>query len=483
MNCVIFLVGFLLQRVNGQNWELKFMEPHEGGNLLLSEGEERIVTYNITVHSSESSSIYMISTNTKVVDIIGGINHSVTGGVSVIPNVTVRGIFLGRASLTFQVNRKLNGTVSSTRTKGGNSWYELPVVLDVVVKKYEGVLNKIFQGSVIVLVCVANIAMGCKTDVQVVKTTLRTPIAPLTGLASQFILMPLISFTVGYLLQLTPPMAFGLFAMGCSPGGAASNVYTYFLDGNVSLSVTMTFVSTIASLALIPLWLFTLGIHVIYRTETVTIPFVNIVISLVGLIVPVGIGIVIQKKLPKVAEFLLKLLRVVAVIFCILVFTIGIYANLYIFRLMTPLNLLAGALLPYIGFIFGAVMAFATRRNKRDILTIAIETGIQNSGVAIVLLQMSLPHPDSDIAIVSPVNCSLFTPIPVVIAIIIHVIRKKWFRKDEVKDTKQEVGSGNEDGDQNVPVTYHYKSREAEEEEEDGEHGEGTNGHHLLKKS
>ncbi|XP_060080467.1 ileal sodium/bile acid cotransporter-like [Ylistrum balloti] len=479
MNLAIFFIGILIQCVNGQNWELEFVEPHGDGNLLLSEREERMITYNFTVHSSESASIYTTSTDTKVVDLIGEIEHRVVGGVSVIPNITVKGIFLGRASLTFQVNRKLNGTVSSTQSKGGNSWYELPVVLDVVVKKYEGVLNKIFQASVIVLVCVANIAMGCKTDVQVVKETLRTPIAPLTGLASQFILMPLISFTVGYLLQLTPPMAFGLFAMGCSPGGAASNVYTYFLDGNVSLSVTMTFVSTIASLALIPLWLFTLGIHVIYRTESVTIPFANIVISLIGLIIPVGIGIVIKKKLPKVAKFLLKLLRLVAVLFCILVFTIGIYANLYIFRLMTPLNLLAGALLPYIGFVFGAIMAFATRRNNSDILTIAIETGIQNSGVAIVLLQLSLPHPDSDIAIVSPVNCSLFTPIPVIIAIIIHIVRKKWCRKDELKDTKQQGRVENEDGDENVSVTYHYKVKEPGE---GGEAGDGVHGHHLLKR-
>ncbi|OWF37931.1 ileal sodium/bile acid cotransporter-like [Mizuhopecten yessoensis] len=479
MNSMIFMAGFLLQCVNGQDWGLEFEEPHGDGSLLLSEGEEQIITYNFTVFSTKSASIFTTSTDTKVVDVIGDINHSVGGGLSVTPNVTVRGVFLGRASVTFQVNRNLNGTVSSTQTKGGNSWYELPVDLDVVVKKQEGVLNKIFQGSVIVLVCVANIAMGCKTDVQVVKETLRTPIAPLTGLASQFILMPLISFTVGYLLQLTPPMAFGLFAMGCSPGGAASNFYTYFLDGNVSLSVTMTLVSTIASLAFIPLWLFTLGIHVIYRTETVTIPFVNIFVSLVGLIIPVGIGIIIQKKLPKVAKLLLRLLRGVIVIFFILVFTIGIYANLYIFRLMTPFNLLAGALLPYVGFLFGGIVALLTRRNKSDILTIAIETGIQNSGVAIVLLQLSLPHPDSDIAIVAPVNCSLFTPIPVVIAIIVHVIRKRWFRKDEDKDTKQEVGTANEDADQNVSLTFHSQSGKDGEE---GDTREGLQGNLLLQR-
>jgi len=43
-------------------------------------------------------------------------------------------------------------------------------------------------------------------------------------------------------------IALGLFAAGCAPGGSGSNMYTYLLDGDVSLSVTMTFISTLASL-------------------------------------------------------------------------------------------------------------------------------------------------------------------------------------------------------------------------------------------
>jgi sodium/bile acid cotransporter 3/5 len=56
--------------------------------------------------------------------------------------------------------------------------------------------------------------------------------------------------SVRIIFKLDPPLAFGLFAMGCSPGGAASNIYTHLLDGDVSLSVTMTFVSTICSLGI-----------------------------------------------------------------------------------------------------------------------------------------------------------------------------------------------------------------------------------------
>lgn len=44
-----------------------------------------------------------------------------------------------------------------------------------------------------------------------------------------------------------PGTALGLFATGCAPGGGASNAYSFLLDGDVSLSVTMTLISTLAS--------------------------------------------------------------------------------------------------------------------------------------------------------------------------------------------------------------------------------------------
>lgn len=184
-------------------------------------------------------------------------------------------------------------------------------------------------------------------------------------------------------------------------------------------------------LALIPAWIYGVGINVIYKDIEISIPFTNIFTSLIGLIIPVGIGILIQMKKPTWAKFIEKCVRPITVIFVILVFTIGVYANLYVFQLLKPLTLLAGALIPYCGFGFGALVAFLTRHDRQRILTIAIETGIQNTGVSIVMLQLSLPAPDSDIGIVAPIVCSIFTPIPMAIAIISYEIKKRCFTKKE----------------------------------------------------
>lgn len=261
----------------------------------------------------------------------------------------------------------------------------------------------------------------------------------------------MISLGVIFMFSFDPANAFGFFAMGCSPGGSASNAYSYLLAGDVSLSVTMTFCSVVLSMGMIPLWLFTVGTKVLYQAD-VQIPYTNILTSLAGLIIPVGIGMLIQWKKPNWAKYIVMGLKPLMVIFFIFVFTVGVYANLYIFTLMRnkPEILLAGALVPYIGFLFGGVVAFITRQSWKSIRTIAIETGIQNTGIAIVLLKVSLPPPDNDISIVAPITAAIFTPIPMVVAIISYEIYKRCYKKKRDQlylddhDTESDLDSGKE---------------------------------------
>lgn len=93
--------------------------------------------------------------------------------------------------------------------------------------------------------------------------------------------------------------------------------------------------------------------------------------------------------------------------------------------------LLTAALLPYLGFILGGLVAFIFRMSREQVLTVAIETGIQNTGIAIVMLLLSLDHPDSDISITAPITSAIFTPIPLWIAIAFVHIRRRWFQKHE----------------------------------------------------
>lgn len=183
---------------------------------------------------------------------------------------------------------------------------------------------------------------------------------------------------------------------------------------------------------MIPLWLFTLGQHIADSSAHIKIPFENIIISLISVLVPVAIGILIQKKWVRGAKFIVRCLRPFYIVLILFMFTFGVYSNLYIFRLITPSLILCGCLLPYIGFLLSGLVAFILRQPLPRVLTIAIETGIQNTGVPIILMKFSLPQPEADLSVVSPVVIAMFMPLPLWIAVTVVEIRRRCCRRGKV---------------------------------------------------
>lgn len=297
----------------------------------------------------------------------------------------------------------------------------------VQVQRGHRVLDKIFIHVVIALVIVVYINMGCAIDLQVIKTILRKPVAPLIGLASQYLFMPLFSYAIGYgLFTDTPEMWLGLFLTGCSPGGGGSNMWTYLLGGSLDLSVTMTFISTVGAFLALPLWVYALARTIIKDGYYAKLPYKNISMLVVGLVLPLSIGLLIKRFSPRVALMLKRCLKPLSIIFIIFIMTFGVYANLYIFAFFDWKVAVAGLLLPWVGFIFGAVASLVCRRSWEEAIAISIETGVQNTGLSIGILKVALQKyaPLGDIAMVIPIAVATMTPIPLTIAYIFKRIKK-----------------------------------------------------------
>lgn len=118
-------------------------------------------------------------------------------------------------------------------------------------------LDKIFTYSLGVLLSLLYINFGAALNVTAVKDSL---LLGALWLVCQFVFMPLAAYSLGHLLfNDSPAMALGLFFAGICPGGGASNMWTLLLGGNISLSIAMTTISTLAAFIMMPLWIFTLG--------------------------------------------------------------------------------------------------------------------------------------------------------------------------------------------------------------------------------
>ncbi len=268
--------------------------------------------------------------------------------------------------------------------------------LPVSVTRVKTIQSKMFGYSVAVLISIAYVNMGCAMDLGVVKEQLRLPIGPAIGFACQFVVMPLLSFALGYIFD-SAPMRLGLFVTGTSPGGGASNIWTLMFGGNLNLSVTMTAISTFAAFIMMPAWIFTLG-TVIFSDSDIIIPYYKICTYAVCLVVPLSIGLLITRYLPRVSKVMVRVIKPMALFLILFILIFGVWANLYMFKLMDWRVIIAGMGLPWLGFAFGCTLARLCRCSVEDVTAIAIETGVQNTGMSIFILWFTLDHPLGDIA-------------------------------------------------------------------------------------
>jgi hypothetical protein len=102
---------------------------------------------------------------------------------------------------------------------------------------------------------------------------------------------------------------------------------------------------------------------------------------------------------------------------------------------------MACCFLPWFGFMGGAFISFIGIRDKKKIIAICIQTGIQNTAVAIFFLRLTFPQPESDIALANPILVSMATPIPFLVLVVTKSILKKfpifqkYFPTEEEKKT------------------------------------------------
>jgi len=332
------------------------------------------------------------------------------------------------ASATFVVN--ITGTFLGFTTieialEGGKE--ETSVMLDLTVtrSKAKKTASKIFGYSVAVLVSLAYINFGCALDLNVMREVLRKPIGPAIGFVSQFIFMPLCSFALGFVFD-NPEMRLGLFFTGTSPGGGASNIWTIMFGGNLDLSVTMTAVSTFSAFFMMPLWVFLLGEVIVAGTHISDIPYFTITKYAVLLVVPLLIGISIRKCLPKAANFMVRFMKPLALFLIVFILVCGIWSQFFMLKLITWRTALVGFALPWLGFGFGCLLSKFCNRERKDIIAIAIETGIQNTGMSIFMLWHSLDHPAGDLAAVVPVAVATLTPVPLLAALAYYRARASY---------------------------------------------------------
>ena len=206
------------------------------------------------------------------------------------------------------------------------------------------------------------------------------------GCSAQFIIMPLLAFALGKTFGLERSLLVGVMLVGTCPGGTASNVITYLSKGDVSLSVGMTSVNTLLSPLLTP------ALTYLFLRTSVHVDVKAMIFSIIQVVaVPIGLGILINKLMPKVCEKIKDILPCISVTAICLIIAAVVSHNsakilstgAVIFAVVILHNLLG-----YVcGYLVGVLFKMDISRKK----AVAIEIGMQNSGLATTLAGSAFP--------------------------------------------------------------------------------------------
>ncbi|XP_054720616.1 ileal sodium/bile acid cotransporter-like [Uloborus diversus] len=250
-------------------------------------------------------------------------------------------------------------------------------------------LKTVHDILLVVLLVAVMFAMGCHITWEQLWIHIRRPVGIVIGMCSQFVLLPLSAFCLIKILNLGILHATGLLLLACSPGGVTSNIFTYFCDGDISLSIAMTTCSTLVALGMMPLNLYMYGQNL--NQDDVVIPYGKMALSLVSVTCPVLVGMLVHWKFPKLAAALTKIGSYAGLLIIVICQTMEFFIFPNIFANVPWQLYFSVVILPFLGFSLGYTSAWLCRQKPQVRRTISIESGVQNVGTALTVASLSFP--------------------------------------------------------------------------------------------
>lgn len=235
-----------------------------------------------------------------------------------------------------------------------------------------------------IFLAIAMFGMGTSIDTRDFKKIIKNPKEVLIGSLTQFTIMPLLAWLLAITFHVNEDIALGIILVGSCPGGTASNVITHIAGGDVSMSVSMTILSTLLAPIVTPALVYLLA------GRWVDVSIIAMFKSVVKVILlPVLLGISIKKINPTAVSKSKDLFPLISSLAIILIISGIIGANADKIAQSGLIVLVIVAIHNALGLLGGLLVAKLAKMDYDKATALAIEVGMQNSGLAIQLASVN----------------------------------------------------------------------------------------------
>ncbi len=232
------------------------------------------------------------------------------------------------------------------------------------------------------------VALGIRVDD--FRKLLKNPKLILLGVISQFILLPLLTFLLVISIEPAPSIALGMILIAACPGGNISNFLTHLAKGNSALSVSLTAFATSMAIVLTPLnfqlygSLYEPTALILRQVEVDPWKLMKMVVIILG--IPLVLGMILKARQDELAKKISRILKPVSITAFVAIIVIAFANNFDIFTSFIDkvigIGIAHNALALLLGFMVARIGNLSFRNQK----TLAMETGIQNSGLGLILV-------------------------------------------------------------------------------------------------
>jgi len=218
----------------------------------------------------------------------------------------------------------------------------------------------------------------------------RRPVPIAIGVVAQFVLLPALTFLLTVALDVRGSVALGMILVACCPPGNVSNILTHRSGGDVALSVSMTAVSNVLAIFMLPInlafWggLSPAGDDLLQSVDMDVWETFGEIALVIGL--PFVLGIGITRLWPRVGARAQKVVGPVSFLLLALIIVLGFVNNIDIFRDYITIVLLAVALQNALALALGYAIARVTRLPVRQQKAMTFEVGVRNTGLGLLLV-------------------------------------------------------------------------------------------------
>ena len=242
--------------------------------------------------------------------------------------------------------------------------------------------------NIALAVVMFGVALGI--SVEDFKRLIQQPKLVIIGVISQFILLPLLTFFLITIVKPQPSIALGMMMVAACPGGNISNFMTHLANGNTALSVSLTAFATFLAMIMTPFNFQLYGnlyeptAHILQNVELNPIELIRLVLLILG--IPLVLGMFVKYKNTELATRLSKFLKPFSIVIFAAIVVIAFSKNTDVFNTYIHHVLLLGISHNILAILLGFFVARAFGLSFKNQKTLAIETGIQNSGLGLLLI-------------------------------------------------------------------------------------------------